>query len=36
MQNSIPNFRQTSIISERPGYLSEKLQNFTSSDYNRV
>ena len=28
MQNTIPNFRQSSIIFEKPGYLSEKIENF--------
>ena len=26
MQNPIPTFRQSCIISEKPGYLSEKLK----------
>ena len=33
MQNSIPKFRESSIISEKPGYLSEKLKTLTSSKY---
>ena len=36
MQNSIPKFRQSSIISEKPGYLSEKLKILSSPYYNRV
>ena len=36
MQNSTPNFTQGSIISEKPGYLSEKLKTLTRSNYNRV
>ena len=30
MQNPILKFRQSSIISEKPGYLSEKLKTLTS------
>ena len=26
MKSSIPKFRQNSIVSEKPGYLSEKLK----------
>ena len=26
MQKSLPKFKQSSIISEKPGYLSEKLE----------
>ena len=36
MQNPIPKFRQGSIISEKPGYLSEKLKTLTSSNYDKV
>ena len=36
MQNPIPKFRQSSIISERPEYLSEKLKTLTSSNYHRI
>ena len=36
MQNLIPKFRQSSIISEKPGYLSEKLKTLTTCDYHRV
>ena len=32
MQNPIPKFRQSPIISEKPGYLSEKLKTLTSSN----
>ena len=28
MQNLIPNFRQTSIISKTPGFLRWKIENF--------
>ena len=28
MQNLIPKLRQTSIISKKPGFLSEKFENF--------
>ena len=31
MQNPLLKFRQSSIISEKPGYLSEKLNPLTSS-----
>ena len=33
MQNSLFNLRQSSIISEKRGYLSEKLKTLTSSNY---
>ena len=36
MQNPIPKFRKSSIISEKPGYLSEKLKTLTNSNYNKV
>ena len=36
MQNPIPKFRQNSIISEKSGYLSEKLKAWTCSNYHRV
>ena len=36
IQNSIPKFRQSSIISEKPGYLFEKLKTLTSSNYQKV
>ena len=32
MQNPILKFRQSSIISEKPGYLSEKLETLMSSN----
>ena len=31
----IPKLRQTSIISEKPGFLSEKLKTLTSSNHHR-
>ena len=37
MQNTIPNLRQSSIISEKPGYyLSGKLKTFANSNYRIV
>ena len=38
VQNSLPKFRieSSSIISEKPRYLSEKLKTFTSSNYHKV
>ena len=36
MQNPIPKLGQTSIISKKPGLLSEKLKTLTSSNYYRV
>ena len=36
MQNPIPKLRQTSIISKKPRFLSEKLKTLTSSNYHRV
>ena len=36
MQNAISKFRQSSIASEKPGYLSEKLKTLTSSNHHRV
>ena len=36
MQNPIPKLRQSSIISKKPGLLSEKLKTLTSSNYHRV
>ena len=36
MQNPLLKFRQSSIISEKLGYLSEKLKALTSSNYDRV
>ena len=32
MQNPIPDFRQSSIISEKPGYVTEKLKTLASSN----
>ena len=36
MQNSLSKLRQSSIISEKAGYLSEKLKTLTSLNYHRV
>ena len=36
MQNLIPKFRQSSIISNKPGYLPEKPKYLTSSNYHRL
>ena len=36
MQNSIQNFRQSSIVFKKPSSLSEKLKSMTSSNYHRV
>ena len=36
MQNLIQKFRQSSIVFEKPGFLSEKLKTLTSSNYHRV
>ena len=33
MQNPKKKFRQTSVVSEKPGILSEKLKTWTSSNY---
>ena len=33
MQNPILKFRQSSFISEKPGYFPEKLKTLTSSNY---
>ena len=35
MQNPIQKVRQSSIVFEKPGILSEKLKTLTSSSYNR-
>ena len=35
MQNPIPKFRQSSIMFEKPGYLSEKMKTLTSSNYSK-
>ena len=36
MLNPVFKFKQSSCISEKPGYLSEKLKTLTSSKYCRV
>ena len=36
MQNPIPKLRQTSVVSKKPSFLSEKLKTLTSSNYHRV
>ena len=36
MRNPIQNFRQSSIVFERPGILSENLKTVTSSNYPTV
>ena len=36
MQNLLQKFRQSSIVFEKPGNLSEKLKTLTSSNYQRV
>ena len=36
MQNPIPKLRNTSIISKKPGFLSEKFKTLTSSNYHGV
>ena len=36
MQNPIQNFRQSSIVFEKPGILPEKLKTLTSSNYHTV
>ena len=36
MQNTIQKFRQSSIVFEKPGILSEKLKTLASSNYPRV
>ena len=36
MQNVIQKFRQSSIVFEKPGILSEKLKTLTSSNYPTV
>ena len=36
MQNAIQNFRQSSIVFEKPGILSENLKTLTSSNYPTV
>ena len=36
MQNLIQKFRQSPIVSEKPGFLSEKLKTLTSSNSYKV
>ena len=36
MQNTIQKFRQSSIVFEKPGILSENLKSLTSSNYPTV
>ena len=36
MQNSLQKFRQSSIVFEKPGILSENLKTLTSSNYRPV
>ena len=36
IQSSILKFRQNPIISEKPGYLTEKLKTLTSLNYHKV
>ena len=36
MENTIQNFRQSSIVSKKPGILSENLKDLTSSNYPTV
>ena len=36
MQNPIQQFRQNSIVFQKPGVLSEKLKTLTSSNYPTV
>ena len=36
MQNPIQKFRQSSIVFEKPGFLSEKLKTLTCSNYHRL
>ena len=36
IQSSIPKFRQNPIVSEKPGYLTEKLKTLTSFNYHKV
>ena len=36
MQNAIQKFRQSSIVFEKPGILSENLKTLTNSNYPRV
>ena len=36
MQNPLHKFRQSSIISDKPGYFSGKLKILMDSNYHRV
>ena len=36
MQNPLLKFRESSIISEKPGYLPGKLKTLTSSKHHRI
>ena len=36
MQNPIHKFRKSSVISENPGYFSEKFKTLTSSNYRNI
>ena len=36
MENPIPKFRQSSIISKKPGYVPEKIKILASYNYHRV
>ena len=36
MEDPVLKFGQSSIIFEKPGYLSENLKTLTSSNYHRV
>ena len=36
MQNAVQKFRQSSIVFEKPGILSENLKTLTSSNYPTV
>ena len=36
MQNMIPKFRGSSVVSEEPGYSCEKLKTLTRFNYHRI
>ena len=36
MENTVQKFRQSSIVFEKPGILSENLKTLTSSNYSTV
>ena len=36
MQNPTPNFRQSSVVFEKPGIFSEKSEVLTSSNYHKL